>query len=475
MAAIASAPTTEVTKVPVLTEAEKTKLRQLEKTIRESVPNTEALDIPLQDICVKLDENVRQQASYDDAEIQNLADAIEGVGGLLQPIGVTEVTPSAETEGKSYALIYGFRRMLALLKLQEKSPDEWQTVRCLSYKINSAAVYKIIQMAENSNRKDLNPIETANGLQQILDADKSMTQKAAAKLLGIPESTASHYKKLLSFPAKIQEQISSGELQMAAAKLIAYEVPEKQWAEAVVSAIALPYPQFEKKMKTLYGKSVGDSETGDKADSTEVAGPKGPKLIRSAVLNTRYLPFLKEKAAKASTEKAFSQKDLIEAEIMAIEACLLTENNPLNEEIKPFLEKAAKQEEVEKENEKAGKERSKWVVTLVKKAVTLLNDFDVSNPNAVRKTPAEAYGMVAADVSKMDDAAIKALGFPLDVKAADFKSKLAIEIYEAHKVAIADQKKRKDEKAKKDAEEKAKAEAEAAQKAKEGETAAAGK
>ena len=451
---------TVATKSSTPSATEIAKLKDLENRIKTLVPGTQVLEIPFDDIYVNLDENVRNQASYDDEELNELADSIEGVGGLLQPIGVTELNPTEATENKPFGLIYGFRRMMAISKIRERSPEDprWHTVRAMIFSIDSAAAYKIVQMAENGNRKDLNAIETANGLKQIMDADPCMTQKSAAKILGLAESSASQFIKLLSLPQSVQDDVSSGKISFSHARIIAFDVPELYWADAATSAKSLTYDAFRKKMSALYGKSP-DPKAAEEADKGVKGGTKPAKMIRSSVLETRYLPFLKEKLKKASTDKVLSEKDLIAAQIQVVEATLLTEGNALSAEIKPYLEKADKAEEAAKEGEEVAKKESKFLHKQVARVIEILRELpDPTDVNAKRTTPIEAYGMVAKSVQAMTEEQVKELGFPLDTKAPDFVKTFSDKVYKAYVADAEDKKKRKLEKAKKDAEAKKKEE-----------------
>jgi len=128
---------------------------------------------------------------YDNKKIDELANSIKE-NGLIQPIIVKK------NEDK-YQIIAGHRRYLAFKKLNKESIPA-----IIKNNINNE---EIITLTENLIRENLNPLEIALSLENILDKKIVKTNSELAKILGINKSTVSRYLKLLKLPNKIKEFI----------------------------------------------------------------------------------------------------------------------------------------------------------------------------------------------------------------------------------------------------------------------------
>ena len=127
---------------------------------------------------------------YDKEKIKELAESIKE-NGLIQPITVKK-------DKDVYTIIAGHRRYLAFKELQKESIP--------SIVKNNLKNEEIITLSENLIRENLNPLEIALSLENILKQKSTIkTQAELAKLLGINESTISRYLKLLKLPEKIKE------------------------------------------------------------------------------------------------------------------------------------------------------------------------------------------------------------------------------------------------------------------------------
>jgi len=125
---------------------------------------------------------------YDEEKISELANSIKE-NGLIQPIIVKKID-------NKYQIIAGHRRYLAFKKLNKES---------IPAIVKNSENEDIITLTENLIRENLNPLEIALSLENILNKNIVKTQSELAKILGINESTVSRYLKLLKLPEKIRE------------------------------------------------------------------------------------------------------------------------------------------------------------------------------------------------------------------------------------------------------------------------------
>jgi ParB family chromosome partitioning protein len=128
---------------------------------------------------------------YNKEKIEELAKSIKE-NGLIQPITVKK-------NDNKYQIIAGHRRYLAFKKLNKESIPA--IVR------NEQSNEEIITLTENLIRENLNPIEIAISMENILEKKIAKNQSELAKILGINESTVSRYLKLLKLPEKIKRYI----------------------------------------------------------------------------------------------------------------------------------------------------------------------------------------------------------------------------------------------------------------------------
>ena len=138
--------------------------------------------------------NIR--TSFDDEGIEELSRSI-ALHGILEPLIVTE---KAEGSGE-YLLVAGERRYRAAQVLSLESAP------CQIYPaLNSEQVLQIM-FAENLQRRDLNPVEEAEGLRRMLDL--GMTQSKLGGLLGRSQEWVSNRLRLLDLPQCILDRIIS--------------------------------------------------------------------------------------------------------------------------------------------------------------------------------------------------------------------------------------------------------------------------
>lgn len=150
--------------------------------------------------------------SFDDGAIAALADSIRE-HGMIQPILVRPL------ENGSYQIVAGERRWRAarMLGLEEVPV----TIRAMSDQETMQ-----IALIENLQRENLNPIEEAQGYQELMD-QFGMTQEGIAQIVGRSRSAVANSLRLLQLPGQIQQYLQEGAITTGHAKALAGFVDEE--------------------------------------------------------------------------------------------------------------------------------------------------------------------------------------------------------------------------------------------------------
>lgn len=162
----------------------------------EPAPAPRVLDLAVD--LIRVDRNVRQR--FDEAAMAQLTDSIRRLG-MLQPI-VVRVDAAAKIH--RYILVCGERRLRAAkaaglthIPAVLRDLDEHQA--------------REIMLVENLVRQDLDPIEEAEGLRELLD-QHSYKQQELGEKLGVSQPYIANRLRLLRLPAEVQTNISRGML-----------------------------------------------------------------------------------------------------------------------------------------------------------------------------------------------------------------------------------------------------------------------
>ncbi|WP_373018452.1 ParB/RepB/Spo0J family partition protein [Thiomicrorhabdus sp.] len=161
----------------------------------------------------------RQQ--FDETALRELADSIR-VQGVVQPIVVKAL------DDDRYEIIAGERRWRAA---QLAGLDKVPVV------VRQADSQATLAMAliENIQREDLNPIETAIGLQRLLK-EFELTQQEVADAVGRSRTAVSNLLRLLKLPQSVQDALHEGLISMGHARAI-ITLPEEVQLELTEKAI----------------------------------------------------------------------------------------------------------------------------------------------------------------------------------------------------------------------------------------------
>ena len=203
-----------------------------------------AVKVKLIDIEPNRDQPRKQ---FDEEALNELAQSISQ-HGVLQPLLVRPM------QDGTYQLVAGERRWRAsrLAGLTE--------VPVVIKDLSDSQVAEIA-LVENLQRENLNPIETANGFNEL--ADKfSYTQEEISNIIGCSRSAVANALRLLALSDEIQEMVSTGDLSSGHAK-------------ALLGVEDLTYRSELAKLVVKEGLSVRETER--LARKANVAEPTGKR------------------------------------------------------------------------------------------------------------------------------------------------------------------------------------------------------
>ena len=159
------------------------------------------VDLKINDISPN---NGQPRKNFNDDALNELALSIKE-NGVIQPIIV-------QRKGEGYRIVAGERR--------------WRAARIAGLSVIPALVRDLSDketmaqaLIENIQREDLNPIEEASAMQNLLKTHK-LTQEQLATKLGKPRATIANTLRILNLDESLQEFVSRGDLSEGHAKAI---------------------------------------------------------------------------------------------------------------------------------------------------------------------------------------------------------------------------------------------------------------
>ena len=175
--------------------------KQVVKSVATVVEEGTAVELPVDQI----DPNVNQpRKNFDQAALDELAQSIK-VHGIIQPIIVVK-------DGRRYMIIAGERRWRAAKQVG------LVTVPAIVKKYTKQQI-KEISLIENLQREDLNPIEAARAIRQLMDEYK-FTQEQVADRIGKSRSSIANTLRLLNLSPEVIDLIVKGRLSSGHAKCL---------------------------------------------------------------------------------------------------------------------------------------------------------------------------------------------------------------------------------------------------------------
>lgn len=166
-----------------------------------------------------IEPNVNQpRKNFDDDKIDDLAASI-AEHGVLQPIIVAK-------KDDYYQIIAGERRWRASKKAGLK------TIPAIVRDYDEKKIREVA-LIENIQRQDLNAIETAKAIKELME-EHSLTQEELAKTLGKSRSAIANTLRILNLDERVQEMVQEGKLTEGHARTLAsIESPQKQYKLAM--------------------------------------------------------------------------------------------------------------------------------------------------------------------------------------------------------------------------------------------------
>ena len=284
--------------VPVTRELKPTEIS--EKPAKASAEKEEAAETVQYISIHDVKPNVNQPRKvFDDEKIAELAASIKE-NGIIQPLIVRK-------KGKGYEIVAGERRWRASVKAELKE------VPCIVRELDDEQ-NMLLAIVENMQREDLNPMEEAEGLNQMIAA-YGLTQEQVSRSVGKSRPYIANSLRLLKLPEEIKDFISEGSLSAGHGRaLVSIPDAEKQ-AELARKIIkdGLSVRETEK-------LAAEQDEPGKKRRTRK---PKDPDVARveadlKEALGTRVS--IKRTGRKGKIEIEFFSRDELERLIEMLES-----------------------------------------------------------------------------------------------------------------------------------------------------------
>lgn len=185
----------------------KAKKSALGRGLDALLPDVEENNSGVREISIlEIDRNPDQpRRVFDEEALQSLADSIREAG-ILQPLLVVE------EEGR-YRIVAGERRFRAA-RLAGLS-----TIPCIVRTFSQQEQMEAA-LIENIQREDLNAIEEAKAIRQLME-NCGYTQEQAAGRLGKSRPAVANLLRLLHLPEQVQQMVVDGQLSAGHARVLA--------------------------------------------------------------------------------------------------------------------------------------------------------------------------------------------------------------------------------------------------------------
>ena len=180
--------------------------------------------------------------NFDVNDLEDLSNSIKSKG-ILSPILVTQSNDKNES---SYDLIAGERRWRAaqMAKIHE--------VPCIVINDVDANSASVMSLIENIQRKDLNAIEEAQGLNELIN-QHNYTQENTGKIVGKSRVYITNSLRLLKLPEKILSLIKDNKLSVGHARLLIGREDAVEIAQIIIKD-SLSVRDLEKILKNFNQK-----------------------------------------------------------------------------------------------------------------------------------------------------------------------------------------------------------------------------
>lgn len=163
-------------------------------------------DSVVQSVDIRLLDNNPDQPrkAFDEIKLMELAESIK-LHGIFQPILVVR-------NGERYTIVAGERRFRAARKAGLNE------VPVIVRKLGEVEMLEIA-LIENIQRENLNPIEEARAIKQLIE-EYDLTQEEVAQRIGWHRSSVANSLRLLSLSGMLQEYLQDGRLKEGHGKIL---------------------------------------------------------------------------------------------------------------------------------------------------------------------------------------------------------------------------------------------------------------
>lgn len=178
--------------------------------------------------------------NFDEEALNELKQSIE-LHGVINPIVVNK-------EGDRFMIIAGERRYRAANLAGLK------TIPAIVMDIGEKKMREIA-LIENLQREDLNAVEAAKGIKELMDR-YGLTQEAVAERISKSRSNVANYLRILTLPDDILSSIEKDELSLGHAKCLA-GLDNKEEISALAKLVTekkLSVRELEKKIRSMSEK-----------------------------------------------------------------------------------------------------------------------------------------------------------------------------------------------------------------------------
>lgn len=197
--------------------------------------NEKVSEIELEDIYAN---PAQPRKTFDPEALGELADSIKE-HGVINPIIVNR-----SGDGR-YMIIAGERRFRAT------KIAGMRTIPAIIKNFDERKIQEI-SLIENLQREDLNPIEAATAMRQLMD-DYSLTQETLASRIGKSRAAVANTLRLLSLPAEVKMLVSSNRLSQAHARTM-LTLPQSEQIKLANETVEKGYSvrDIEQKVKDYF-------------------------------------------------------------------------------------------------------------------------------------------------------------------------------------------------------------------------------
>ena len=205
------------------------------------------------------------RTAFDEEKIEELADSIREYG-LIQPIVVKL------NKNGFYTIIAGERR--------------WRASRLAGLKEIPAVIKEVseqtekeITLIENIQRENLNPLEEAAGIKELIDV-YGLTQEDVAKKIGRSRPAVANILRLLNLPTFIQELVKEEKLSQGHARAL-LAVEDKEKAQEIAKLIIAQ--DMSVRQTESYIANLSKTKTVKKPTKEEIEISRHSKALEESI------------------------------------------------------------------------------------------------------------------------------------------------------------------------------------------------